>query len=911
MDRKKLILVDGYSFFFRAYFALKNIKKRSDGLAVNGVYGFTRMLINLIIDLKSTHIAIVFDTGKKTFRNKIFTDYKANRPPVPDDMIPQFPLIREVAEVLNIKVVEKEGYEADDIIATLAKQAEKEKYEVWIISSDKDLMQLVNENIFLYETKENKKIGIEEVKNKWGVEPSKLLDVLSLMGDNADNVPGVPSIGEKTAVELINTYGNIDNLIKNIDSIKQEKRRNTIKENLDKLFLSKKLITLVDSVDLNIHINELLFKNFDPKKLVDFLYKMEFNSIAKEIEKVFNENNENNLFSKHNNRYKKITDLETLNSVCNDIKKNNNSITIEILNNQTNDNTNIKYLTFNDKFKDLVFYVCIANEFFYYDLFNNNQQNDCLNIETVLKIMQPILENENIVKISYNIKKQLRLLKQFKVDINNYDDLSVIFYLFDNGKYQQTLSNIIERYLYDNTELKIKNIEKVVEILNQLDNGKDLSNIIDNQFDFCCKKIDILDQLYSVIYNKFKEEKDLFNLYNNIENPLIKILADMEFNGIKVDINELSNLSNFFSNEINRIETKIYKEVGVEFNINSPKQLSEILFTKMNLPKIKKINKSGIHPTNVEILENLYQMGFDIAGNILEYRHYVKLKNTYTDTLQKLIDKNLRVHTTYSNTYVITGRLSSNNPNLQNIPIRTEDGEKIRKTFVSKNGYSFIGADYSQIELRILAEYANVKRLLDNFNNNLDIHNETAKQVFQTENIDQNMRRMAKAINFSIIYGTTAYGLAKRLDMTNSDAKSYMENYFNLYPEVKKYMEDTKEFIKKNGFVKTMFGRICYIDLANSREPQKSFMERLAINAPIQGTGADLIKMAMIEIYKKIKDYDAKIVLQIHDELLIEVKDEQVNKVKTIVKETMENIIKFKINLPVEIKIGKNWGEAH
>lgn len=331
----------------------------------------------------------------------------------------------------------------------------------------------------------------------------------------------------------------------------------------------------------------------------------------------------------------------------------------------------------------------------------------------------------------------------------------------------------------------------------------------------------------------------------------------------------------------------------------------------MNLPKIKKANKSGSYSTDVEILESLYQQGFDVAGDVLEYRHYTKLKNTYTDALQKLIDNNSRIHTTYSNNSVITGRLSSNNPNLQNIPIRTEDGEKIRKTFISTKGYSFVGVDYSQVELRILAEYANVKHLLESFENNLDIHTETAKKVFKTEEITPEMRRMAKAINFSIIYGTTAYGLAKRLDMSNMEAKNYMESYFNLYPEIKEYMENIKEFAKENNFVKTMFNRICYINLSDTKEPQKSFLERLAINAPIQGTGADIIKMAMIQVYNNIKDYDAKIVLQIHDELLIEVKDEYLEKVVEIVKNTMENIVNFKIKLPVEIKSGKNWNEVH
>ena len=915
MDKKRLVLVDGYNFFFRAYFALKNIKKRSDGLAVNGVYGFTRMLMNLIIELKSTHIAVVFDTGNRTFRNELYEDYKANRPPVPEDMKPQFPIIREVVEVLNIKTIEKNGYEADDVIATLAKKAEKDGYEVWIISSDKDLMQLVNENIFLYETKDAKKIGVEEVKEKWGVKPEQLLGVLSLMGDSSDNVPGVPSIGEKTAVELMNTFGSLDNLIENVNDIKQEKRKRAIVENMDKLLLSKKLISLCDDVDLGVDIDELTFKNFDLIKFKDFLYRMEFNSIAKEIEKIFSvENDVLPSGGENNSRYKKITDIKTLNEVCAELVKNNDRLEIELSNNFVDDFNSITSICFDDVSKNLVFYVCICDDNEKYDLFDGgNVKNDCLLLHDVLNILKPVFENDKLLKISYDVKKQIRILRRYSIDIVNYDDISVMSYLLDNGKYRHNLSGIIENYLMNNAEIKMNNLEKNNTVLEQYDKGKDLAQLTDNIFNFNCFKIDVFGIIHEILSGRLKEDEntELKKLYDEVENPLVKVLADMEFVGVKIDIGELKKLSNYFSIELLRLEENIYKTAGVEFNINSPKQLSEILFNKMNLPPVKKANKSGGYSTDVEILETLYQMGFDIAGDVLEYRHYTKLKNTYTDTLQKLIDKDSRVHTTYSNTYVITGRLSSNNPNLQNIPIRTDDGEKIRKTFVAKSGYSFIGVDYSQIELRILAQYAHVVKLIESFKNNLDIHTETAKTVFKTDEITPEMRRMAKAINFSIVYGTTQYGLAKRLDMSNSDAKNYMNSYFNLYPEIKDYMENIKFFANKNGFVKTMFGRVCYIDLINSKEPQKSFLERLAINAPIQGTGADIIKKAMIGVYNGIKNYDAKIILQIHDELLIEVKNDCLEEVKQIVKDTMENVVTFDIKLPVELKTGTNWSEVH
>ncbi|MDR1499037.1 MAG: DNA polymerase I [Rickettsiales bacterium] len=912
MDKKKLVLVDGYSFFFRAYFALKSVRRRSDGVAVNGVYGFTRMLMNLIVGLRSTHIAVVFDTGGKTFRHDIFQDYKANRPPVPDDMKPQFPMLREVVNALNVKIVEREGYEADDVIATLVKQAERENYEVWIISGDKDLMQLVSENVFLYETKEAKKIGIAEVVEKWGVEPSKLLDVLSLMGDNSDNVPGVPSIGQKTAVELVNSFGSVESLIKNVENIGQEKRKIAIRDNIDKLLLSKKLITLCDDIDLGVSIDDLVFKNFEPAKFVDFLYKMEFDSIAKEIEKVFNIQQSTPSKKTGYYEYKKITDLAALKDICEEIIQNNNQIIFEITTENNDSYENLKTICFSNIHKKYIFYVCISAAYVARDLFSNDDGgDDCLTLDAVMDVISVLFTNRDLLKISYNMKKQLRILKQHGIIVENYDDISVMSYLLDNGKFNQTFSNIIEFYLYSNIEIKINEIEKNNFFVEQYEKGKNLSSIGSDIFDFSCLKIEIMTILYKIVNERLSGSAELKKLYIEIEKPLIKILADIEFNGVRVDVEELQRLSNYFHEELKNIEKKIYGEVGFEFNINSPKQLGEILFEKLNLPTSKKPTKSGNYTTDVEILEDLYNKGFEIAGRVLEYRHFTKLKNTYTDILPRLIDRDNRVHTTYSNVTVITGRLSSNNPNLQNIPIRTEDGRRIRKTFISKSGYSLVGADYSQVELRILAEQANVRKLIENFEHGLDIHAETAKFVFKTDTITSDMRRIAKAINFSIVYGTTSYGLAKRLDTTNKEAKAYMDNYFSLYPEIKEYMEEMKTFASRNGYVKTMFGRICYIDLGGVKEPQKSFLERLAINAPIQGAGADIIKMAMIAVVKNLEKLDAKIIMQVHDELLLEVKNEDVEETGIILKKTMENVVKFRVPLTVEVEIGENWGDAH
>ena len=585
MEKKKLILVDGYSFFFRAYYALKNIKKRSDGLAVNGIYGFTKMLINLIVDIKSTHIAVVFDTGKKTFRHEIFEGYKANRPPVPDDMVPQFSILREVTDVLNIKTIEKDGYEADDIIATITKQAERDGYEVWIVSGDKDLMQLIDENVFLYDTKENRKIGIIDVQEKWGVKPKQLLDVLSLMGDHADNVPGVQSIGEKTAVELVNTFGSIDNMLQHLDEITPQKRRNTLMDNLDKLELSRDLIKLADDVDLDLTIDDLKFKNFDPYKFRDFLYKMEFNSIAREMEKAFNLDI-NKTAENDDLKYKKITTLDDLRNII----KIRDRFFFEILTTNVDDYKNISSISF---YQDgFVFYICIDDE---NDLINING----IKIHDVLSILKNIFEDNSILKVSYDIKKSMRILKEYNIDIVNYDDIKVISYILDNGKHNHNLNSIVTAYLYHNVEIKIDGLEKYNLLIKDYEDGKNIGI----GFEIACFRIRVIYILYRLLYERLVENKELFRLYNEIEKPVISILANMEFLGVKVDVTTLKQLSDYFLKEVSKIEDEIYKIANTEFNLNSPKQLSEVLFGKMGLPKITKPSKSGIYSTDVDSME--------------------------------------------------------------------------------------------------------------------------------------------------------------------------------------------------------------------------------------------------------------------------------------------------------------------
>ncbi|MDR2777747.1 MAG: DNA polymerase I [Rickettsiales bacterium] len=913
MRDKKLILVDGYSFFFRAYFALKNIKKRSDGLAVNGIYGFTRMLVKLIVDLKSTHIAVVFDTGGKNFRHSIFPEYKSNRPPVPEDMVPQFPFIREVTEAMNIKTIEKYGYEADDIIATLTAKAKSEGYEVWIISGDKDLAQLIEGDVFLYDAKDNRKIDADDIFEKWGVYPNQILGVLSLMGDASDNVPGIPSIGQKTAVKLIREFGALDNLVANLDRVKPDRIRTTLENNMDKLLLSRQLVTLCDTVDIPLSIEDLVFRNFNPARFIEFLRRMEFNSIAKEIEKNFG-GTEGEMFPARSRdyEYKKITDLDMLDRVCRDLVDSNDRIVFHLRTGNNSDYEDVKTICFSDENKKHIYFICLIDGGSSDDLLDLSFSDNHLSFSKVARSLRIVLEDRRILKISYNIKKQMRIFKRFGLDIVNYDDVGLMSYILDNGKFEHSLAGIIEEYLCNNVQFKFDDIEGSRDIIHRYERGTNLDSLgISDKFAFFCGEIEILRALHGLIDERLSGVSELRELYESIEKPLVNVLADMEWEGVRVDVGGLMGLSEHFQGELLRIEDKIHREVGQEFNINSPKQVGEILFEKMHLPLGKKSRNSGHYSTDTEVLDDLYRMGFSIAGDILEYRHYMKLKSTYTDVLPRLIDRDGRVHTSFSNTYVITGRLSSSSPNLQNIPIRTEDGEKIRKTFISREGFSFIGADYSQIELRILAQYANVKHLLESFRDGRDVHAETARRVFKTDTVTPDMRRLAKVINFSIVYGTTPFGLAKRLSVSNNEARDYMDNYFRVYPEIMDYMNQTKEAARKQGFVKTMFNRICYVDMSHAREPQRSFLERLTINAPIQGTGADIIKKAMVMVHKNIADFNARIVLQVHDELLVESNDSCVAAVKDVVQNTMENVVKFQIPLPVDIKIGKNWSEAH
>lgn len=921
---KRIALIDGYGFVFRAYYSLPPLT-RKDGTPVGAVYGFTNMLIKLIASLDVSHLAVVFDSGSKTFRNDIYANYKANRPPCPEDLKPQFPLIRESAESLNLTILEKTGFEADDIIATIAKRASKEDYEVIIVSSDKDLMQLVNDKVFMYDAMKNKIIKEAEVKEKFQVSPNKVLDILALMGDASDNIPGVKGIGPKTAVELINQFGSLENIFENLDYITQDKRREYLTIGEDNAKLSKILASLKCDVDVGIlDIEELRIKSINPTNLINFLEEQGFNSLVSRVKKEFSIS-ENKVQSKNlskqatnENSFKnikktKITNLEIFNNFYEEAKV-NGIVTFDFFENFITISTN--------KFNE------IPNEIFYFEISSinkdkNNQQDDLFsfnkNTEKTInfvnnfeaKILQNLFEDNSIKKVFFDSKNFFRQI--YLPNFNNifnfvFEDVLLINHLL-NSSIKNNLDEIAILNLGENFEEF--NFSKILDEL-----GK---NKIPETFNDLNTKIEFLSLKNFIIANLYKNlSPQIFTLklseaYTIYEKPLIKTLARIENFGVKIDTKILANLSEEFGKKIDELALEIYKISGEEFNIASTQQLSKILFEKLGLDSNKKSKKTGALSTGVKVLEELAVQGHEIANKILEFRKYSKLKNTYTDSLPKEINKETRrIHSNFSSTSTITGRLSSSNPNLQNIPIKTFEGRKIRKAFIAEKNNILVSADYSQIELRVIAHIAKIDSLIEAFKQNKDIHKITASEVFKvSENeVTSEMRSKAKAINFGIIYGISSFGLAKQLGISRTEAKDYIDSYLKTYPGIENYMKEQIDLAQKNGFVQTISGRKCFIKDINNKNPiLRNEAERLSINAPIQGSASDIVKKAMILLDKKLVDegIEAKIILQIHDELVVETPEENAEKVQEILKKEMEQAIILDVLLKVDLSIGKNW----
>ncbi|MDJ1406904.1 MAG: DNA polymerase I [Candidatus Midichloria sp.] len=845
-----LYLVDGYGFVFRAYHSLPPLSS-PDGTPISAVYGFVNMMIKLCESHKADMIAVVLDSGSKNHRHELFPEYKANRPTLPDNLKVQFPIIREALQALNITIVEVDGHEADDLIATYAVKAVKSGNDVTIISSDKDLMQLLSySKIYMHDPIKNKSIIEEDVEKKFGIRPRQLTDALALIGDTSDNIPGVPGIGPKTAADLLKDYSSLDEIYKNIDSIKSARIRQLLIDNQEQAILFRNLVTLKTDISTNLNLEEMRTQQPDPEHLVNFARKFGFKSLIAKYAVIANES--------HSLGYEKI-----------ELKKINKSDLKEKLLRKI-EKGGVVACYFNDK----EFFLATNELNLIIDYEDITQKNlfdvqHAAHLNDILSFLKPVFESDSITKILFDAKLFIKILYKLSIRIVAFEDLAIMAY-----------------------SISTKN------------QYKDLVNLISESYFNAFGMIRCYARLkYELISLK------ILSLYEKLEKPLIKVLSDMESRGILVDKQVLDEISLDLNGRAKIIADSIYKIANQEFNIGSTKQLGEILFEKLKLvTKSKKSSKSRNYSTDSNVLEALALQGYEIASLILEWRHLTKLVNTYTEALQKSIDPNTtRIHTTFDMNTTTTGRLSSRNPNLQNIPIRTEEGRWIRKAFVASKGKVLISADYSQIELRLLAHFADIKQLKEAFLYNRDIHAVTASEIFGVpiQNIDSDLRRKAKGINFGIIYGISPFGLAKNIGIPQREAKKYIENYFLRYPGIHEYMKKILDFAKANNFVETIFKRRCFIEGINSSNyTVRSFAERAAINAPLQGSAADIIKKAMVMLPEHLSRY---LVLQIHDELLFDVPEAKTEMYAQEIVSIMENVVQLSAPLKVGISVGKSW----
>jgi len=912
-------LIDGSGYIFRAYYALPPLSRKSDGLPTGAVSGFCSMLFKLLEDSRSddtihkpTHFAVIFDSARKNFRNDIYKEYKANRSEAPEDLVPQFNYIRQSVKAFNLPSIELLNYEADDLIATYAKKIIEAGAKATIISSDKDLMQLVSAKVRLYDPMKSKVLGEKEVIEKFGVKPTQVIDVQSLAGDSSDNVPGVPGIGIKTASELINKYKTLDILLKNANEIPQNKRRETLLANKDKALLSRQLVTLKDDVPVKEDLSSFILKEVEKEKLYDFLRDMEFNRLLSQAISFYGETGKENI--KPNTLKNKLIKINTkgYKSIINE--KSLDEL-LKILNEQSVISVDTETSSLNPLEADLVgiSFSYEPNKACYIPLAHKNIKG--LKKELVLKKIKPILEDPSIKKVGQNIKFDFIILKQNGIEIHPIEDTMLISYTLDAGTNRHNLDTLSEIHLN----------HKTISYKELVGTGKNQLNFADIELnkatEYAAEDADVTLRLYNHLKLRLDKEK-LNKIYESFEKPMIKILSKLEFNGIKVNDLYLKNLSRKFEEKLKKIEKEIYLVANKKFNIASPKQLGEIIYNELKIAKLKKTKKGSL-ATNANVLEDLALTGHKFPKLVLGWRQISKLKNTYSDALQDHISrKTKRVHTSFLLAATNTGRLASSDPNLQNIPIKSEDGKEIRKAFIADKNNVLISADYNQIEMRILADIADVKELKKAFKNNEDIHKLTASQVFNVplNKVNEDLRRKAKTINFGIIYGITQYGLAKQISVSNQEALDFINSYFKKFPEIKDYMSSTISACRKQGYVNNIFGRRIHLRGINDKNFSiRSFQERAAINAPIQGSAADIIRLAMIKISKLIEDnkkFKTKMLLQIHDELIFECLDEDQEFIKKTIKEAMISISSseyhiFSIPLEVNVNSGYNWGEAH
>ncbi len=899
---EKLVLIDGNSILNRAFYGImgNNLLMTKDGTYTNAVYGFLAIMFKIIEDIKPEYMVVAFDMKAPTARHLLYKEYKGTRKGMPDELAVQMPIIKEVLKAMNIKIIEKEGYEADDILGTLAKYGEKKGLKVTILSGDRDTFQLASDNITIRipRTKAGKTEEEDFDKNKvfevYGIEPKQLIEVKGLMGDNSDNIPGIPGVGEKTALNIIKEYKTIEKLYEKIETGKSDikgKLKEKIIENKDLAFLSKTLGTINIKVPIDEKLDDFKVVEWNKKEVLELFKKLNFNRY---IER-FNLKEDEKETIKNLEELYKIVEIKTINEL-EQIKEKieNEGRIIYYLNSEPiNDNT----LVIKKKIKDI--YIFIKDTIYYLDF-----------KEEFLSIFKEIFENENIEKIGYKQKVDYILLKQIGINITNLKfDAEIAGYILNSNNSKYTIEELSLNYLDIDINEYLENNGKKTEENNQLNLFETIEEK-DNKELYCIYTY-CIGKLYEKTIEKLKETNQ-YKLFEEIEMPTLEVLADMQWNGMYINKQELIEFGKVILEKMNIITQEIYKICGEEFNINSPKQLGVVLFENLKLPVIKK-NKNG-YSTDVDVLEKL-KKEHPVIEKILEYRQLAKLNSTYVEGLLPYInEKTNRIHSYFHQTVTATGRISSTEPNLQNIPTKLDLGKQLRKVFKAEKGI-FIDADYSQIELRVLAHISKDETMIQAFKNNEDIHLQVASKVLNIpiEQVTKEQRSQAKAVNFGIVYGISDFGLAEQLGISRKLAKQYIEQYLEKYNGIHNFMEEIPTIAKETGYVETLFNRRRYIpELESKNYMIRQFGMRAAMNTPIQGTAADIMKMAMIEVYKKIKEQKlkSKIVLQVHDELIIEATEDEKDLIKQLLKETMENVVKFDVPLKVEVEEGKDWYDA-
>ena len=940
---RHVLLVDASGFIFRAFHAIQ-ILTRPDGTPVNAVYGFITMLMKLLEDMQPDHIAVIFDSARKTFRNDIAPSYKANRTDPPDELVPQFELVREATRAFNLDCIELNGFEADDLIATYTKEALQAGADVTIVSSDKDLMQLVSDRVCMWDSIKNRKIGPEQVVEKFGVPPEKVVDVQSLAGDSTDNVPGVPGIGIKTAAQLIQEYGDLDTLLTRAIEIKQNKRRESLIEHADKARLSRELVRLRDDVPLTIPLTQLERRQPDLEHLERFLTEQGFKSILARLHSRHPKEkapvSAPSMTASPSESARPSTPAPSMSSPP--IKARYELVqTVEALEQWVADAVqqglvaiDTETTSLDQTQAELVgMSLCLQPGKACYiplghiapgstsplDLLGHADstagQPRQIPFNTAMDRLRPLLADSGVLKVGHNIKYDMVVLERYGVPVRPVDDSMLLSYVLEGGLHGHGMDELAQRYL-GHTTITFKEVAGIGKSQVTFDQVP-----LDKALDYAAEDAEVTFRLHQMLKPRLIEEH-LVAVYETLERPLIPVLTAMEQRGIKVDVPQLKQVSQEFAQRLHDLEQEIHRLAGKTFNVGSPKQLGEILFEDLKLGEGQK-SKAGSYGTGADILESLAAQGHILPEKVLEWRHLEKLRSTYADALLHQINPHTnRVHTSYAMASAATGRLSSTDPNLQNIPIRTEEGRKIRKAFVAEPGHQLVSLDYSQIELRLLAHMADIPVLKQAFWDGQDIHALTASQVFgiPLDQLDSATRRKAKAINFGIIYGISPFGLARQLGIEQSEAASYIKTYFERYPGIQEYMERTKQFCREHGYVQTLFGRRCHVPGIHDKNPaRRNFSERAAINAPLQGTAADILKRAMIRVPPALTQHGlmekAHMLLTVHDELLFEVHESVIKETGSLIQTVMESAtlpaVKLSIPLTVDVGQGHSWDAAH